>query len=203
MAAPKIQILGHSYVTRLKHFIARSEKLQFDFGFQVKHLVQYSGMPGAKVTTLRRNLGAVSDFEPDILFLVIGTNDLYDPANTPESVSASILDLVDTLLFMENVKYVIVCQVFHRTPTRHTRYPVDLDWFNSRVDRTNILLNNAIDDLPLNKVKFWRCKGFWSIEAQSLAFSEDGVHLSGHGQQKFYANIRAALVATFNKSFSA
>lgn len=130
--------------------------------------------------------------------LVIGTNDIYQPHKTPLSVSHAILDLVDTLLNLVGVKQVLVVQIFHRTPTRTSRYPVDLAWYNERVDETNLILTEEIPKLTGGRAQFWRCNGFWSDDAKQLSFSEDGVHLSTHGLRKFYANVRAALVACFN-----
>lgn len=55
---------------------------------------------------------------------------------------------------------------------------------------------SRIQELQHGRVTFWRLKEFWSPEAQSHAFSPDGVHLSDVGQKKLYSNIRAAVIAT-------
>lgn len=199
--ATKIQFFGHSFIKRLKLFIQDSDDLNFNMNFREPKLIQYSGFPGAQVETLRQNLTVVKDFDPDIIVLVVGTNDIYQPNKSPNSVAQAILDLTDTLLYVIGVKRVVVFQVFHRIrPSRRTRYPVDLDWFNDRVDETNLILTRNIPNISEGRARFWRCNGFWSPEAKQISFSEDGVHLSDHGLRKFYANIRAALVASFNSS---
>ncbi|XP_060579506.1 uncharacterized protein LOC132736397 [Ruditapes philippinarum] len=196
--AASIQIFGHSFVSRLKSFLRNEPHLHFNLNLTSLPLVQYSGYSGAKVETLRRNFTDITDFAPDIVVLLIGTNDLCQPDVDHVSVSAAILDLIDSLLFLGNVKRVICCQILHRRPSQSTHHHVDTTWFNNRVDETNYILSTNIQALPHGRATFWRLKGFWSPEAQSQVFALDGVHLSVMGQKKLYSNIRAAVVATLN-----
>lgn len=197
--AASIQIFGHSFVKRLKCFLHEQVQLRFNLNLSSSPLVQYSGYSGAVVGTLRSNLTDIVDFSPDIVVLLIGTNDLFNPEVTAVSLTSSILDLVDSLIFLCRVKKVVVCQILHRQPTSTGRYRVDTEWFNNRVDETNHLLSSRIQMLPHDHVIFWRLKGFWSQEATKQSFSLDGVHLSDVGQKKLYSNIRAAVVHTLNK----
>ena len=100
MAAPiKIQIFGHSFVSRLRLFIRDEENLRYDLGLHNSPLVQYSGYPGANVNRLISNLEVVTDFGPDILVVLVGTNDLYKPDITIEDVASGICQLVRKALF--------------------------------------------------------------------------------------------------------
>lgn len=192
----KIQIFGHSYVKRLKQFIGESSQFRFNLQLNSPTMVQYSGFPGATVDTLLRNLECISDFEPDYVILLIGTNDIYRQTNTPESVANSVIDMVNTLYASTQVRCVIVMPVFHRQhSSRTSRWPVDPVWFNSRVDKLNILLSSKLTSLPDGRARFWRCNGFWSNSARMRTLSPDGVHLSPRGQERLYFNIRAAVVA--------
>ena len=197
--ASSIQIFGHSYVKRLKNFLRDHTQLRFNLNLNSYPLVQYSGYPGAVVDTLRSNLTDVIDFSPDIVILLIGTNDLYWPEVTPTSLTSAILDLADSCIYMCNVKKVVVCQILHRQPSDTCKYRVNTEWFNGRVDATNQMLSSRIQSLHHDHVIFWRLKGFWSPTAQLQAFSPDGVHLSDAGHRKLYNNIRAAVVHTLNK----
>lgn len=164
-------------------------------------MVQYSGYSGATVSILRQRLEVVYDFNPDIVVLVIGTNDIYRPDISPRSVAHSIVDLVDTLLFVAQVQKVIVLQVLHRlSPSVHTRYPVDVDWFNVRVDELNSLLMENLNKQEHNRSYLWRMKGFWSSACKHQNFSSDGCHLSNAGQLRLINNIRAAVVAALKRS---
>ena len=49
MAAPTIQIWGHSFVRRLKTFIQESADLNFNFEFDEPHMVHYTGYSGATI----------------------------------------------------------------------------------------------------------------------------------------------------------
>ena len=144
-------------------------------------MIQYSGYSGARVSTLRTHLDDVKDFEPDIVILIIGTNDLSDARKSPEAVCAEITDLIDLLLC--TVGFVIIAQIFHRTlPTKPTRYPVQLDWFNNRVDEVNHRLQESCTHIYNGRARLWKCKGFWSDSAKALSFCADGCHLSNHGK---------------------
>lgn len=203
MAAPipKIQLFGHSFICRLRDFISGSDQVRFDLSLSGPPLIQYTGFPGASVQSLRDNIEDVLDFQPDIVILCVGTNDIYDARVSPRSVAQAIMDLVDTLLFVHNVSSVIVLQVLHRCrPTGRTRYPVDVDWFNSRVDELNMLLIDGLNTTAHHRSYLWRMKGFWSQDCKARHFAADGCHLSDSGQLRFLANIRAAVVAALKKS---
>ena len=62
--------------------------------------MQYSSLPGATVTAIReKRLSDVEDFDPDMVILQIGTNDLADDQCTHETLISAITDVVDTLLY--------------------------------------------------------------------------------------------------------
>ncbi|KAH3783043.1 hypothetical protein DPMN_160970 [Dreissena polymorpha] len=161
--ALRAQILGHSFVKHLNNFISRSPEHSFKLGLQEPALIQYSGLPGATVHHIRDQLEAVTDFDPHLIFLVIGTHDLSNSENTPETVACSILDLADTLLFFCGVTSVVVCHIFHRIPaSKPVKYPVDIVWFNDRVNQTNHILREKLHSDHPSKTYFWYCNGFWA-----------------------------------------
>ena len=99
------------------------------------------------------------DFEPEIVFLQIGSNDLCDHEKSPESIAKSIIDLVNRLILNYNVKFVALMQIFHRLhPSRPVRYRVDPSWYNPRVDSTNLKLSAQANP---DHSCLWRHKGFW------------------------------------------
>jgi lysophospholipase L1-like esterase len=197
----KVQLFGHSFVKRLKDYIQNDSSQRHDLNLQGNALVQYSGFPGATVKELRRHLEVVSDFSPDILVLIIGTIDIYNSDVTPESVARDIENLIDTLLFVIGVGKVIVLQVLHRqVPLSHTRYPVDVDWFNARVDNLNSHLIEMLNRTGHGRSYLWRMKGFWSPASKQQNFADDGCHLSSAGQLRLITNVRAAVVAALKGS---
>ncbi|XP_053389057.1 uncharacterized protein LOC128552080 [Mercenaria mercenaria] len=197
----KIQLFGHSFVKRLKDFVINQEDFPSNLKLRANPLVQYSGFGAGHVHTLKQNLDVVRDFKPDLVILIIGTNDLSSIDKSPNTVSAAIMDLVDTLLFIEQVRSVIVFPIlFRKLNSQHNRHTVDIPWFNDRVYETNALLESKIKDCPYQRVRYWVPKGFWSDKALAEVISSDGVHLSYRGQQKLYNNIRAAVVAELKAS---
>lgn len=92
----KIQNVGHSFVTKLKDFIRSTDDVNFFLYLSASdYLIQFSGFPGATVDTLRNKLDVVEDFQPDVVFLLVGTNDLYN--NSVDSIAQKIVDMTDTL----------------------------------------------------------------------------------------------------------
>ncbi|KAH3849225.1 hypothetical protein DPMN_091621 [Dreissena polymorpha] len=199
MAAPsalKVQLFGHSFVRHLKDFIRDDNTPCFDLNLQRHPLVQYSGFSGARVDTLHDRFTVISDFEPEIVGLIIGTNAIYDSSCSIISVANKIEDLVRTLLFELNVRYETVLQCLHRSaPQASSKYPVDTMWFNNRVDSLNFLLSERLKLVSDSRACLWRLKGFWSISSKERNFAKDGCHLSSRGQHQLYRNIRAAVVA--------
>ena len=161
-------------------------------------LIQYSGFPGANVDRLHSHLEHVSDFEPDIVFILVGTIDLYCASTSPTTVARNIIHLVEKCLALGVQKVVVLSITHRREPTITTRFPVDVNWFNTRVDETNGLISDLLRHAP--KTYFWRLKGFWSESAKEKVFAPDGCHLLSMGQSKLIHNIRAATVAILRQS---
>ena len=187
----KVQFFGHSFVKHLKTFIKNSTDLSYSLNLPGQDfMIQYTGLPGARVEDLRNNLDNVTDFKPDLLVLIIGTNDLFN--RSPCQVTSNIVDLVDTLLFLHRVPKVVVCQTLYRTPpARYTKYAVDIEEFNLKVDQLNRNLDSALKKVTSS---LWRLKGFWAEKSVQTAFVSDGVHLSSEGNRKLFKNLRALVV---------
>ena len=76
-------------------------------------------------------------------------------------------------------------QILHQQwPRRRIRYPVDIPWFNDRVDTLNTFLRNYFIIY------------YWSPENQELVYTDDGVHLyEVYGYAKYYNSVRAAAIS--------
>lgn len=191
----KIQVFGHSFVRRLKSYIKSSSDASFHFNLEGHPLVQYSGYPGAIVDRLMTKLEHISDFAPDIVLLVVGSNDIYDCFVDPEDVAAKIMNLASSIHIQCRVQIVIVAQITHRCPPSVTiRYRVDTSIYNGRVDTLNRSLHR-LSGLH-SWCRFWRLKGFWAPGVKASVFAPDGCHLSDAGNRKLYTNFRAAIITT-------
>ena len=194
----KILLLGHSFISHFKRFL-KTNLNTFSYSINLNPrevMVQYASCPGATVEKLERTcMSDVEDFEPDVVVLQIGTNDLADPTCTPEKLVKKITGLVRTLLTTYKVKYVAVLQILHRFPSsRPTRHKVDVPTFNKKVDDANDLLTKSLSGVP--GCRFWRHKGFWGAH-QRATIANDGVHISqSFGQRRYFYSIRAVAVSS-------
>ena len=197
----KILLLGHSFISHFKRFV-KNNQTHFTYSLNLdprEVMVQYSSLPGATVTAIRKKrLSDVEDFEPDMVILQIGTNDLADDQCTHETLISAITDLVDTLLYTYHVRYVAVLQILHRfPPTVPTKHKVDIVAFNGKVDLSNDGLTTEL--ATTKNCRFWRHKGFWG-PCQSLTIAPDGVHLSDpFGLKRYFYSLRAVIVSVINE----
>lgn len=194
-----ILFLGHSFIVRLHRFLNHSVNFRTNLGLNREHVV-YRGYSGCTIDRLsQRGIREVDKFKPALVCLQIGSNDLC-------SIDVEVHDLVDKIVdFTEmlrgrGVRRVCVFQILHRKPpTKPGRFAVDSEWFNSRVDLVNRLLDERLGRDFLSGVRFWRHAGFWSPENKAMVFCEDGVHLNEtQGYPKYYNSVRASVVSGLN-----
>ena len=186
---PKVLILGHSFVRRLKSdlragFDARAAS---DFGLGGTVELRMYGVGGRTVQKVTEfDLPTVTAFAPDVVLLELGTNDLASLA--PEVVGSNIDDLVQLLLSKYSVRLVIWCQVTPRaTVKRHAYHSAD---FNKNAVLLNQYMRVVLEPLP--RAICWKHKGF-SVPAVS-PFLPDGVHFNRRGQYSLYRSYRGAIL---------
>ena len=93
MAPPRVLILGHSFIHRLKDFIASHPDLNANFFIAEACEIIWHGVGGRTITKARAfDLPVVESFLPQIVILQLGSNDL-EHAN-PLSIASAIEDLV-------------------------------------------------------------------------------------------------------------
>ena len=114
MSVPKVLILGHSFVRRLRdeldaQFDDRDNK---NFHLPESANVSLYGTGGRTVEKLLYDLIFVLNFRPDIILLESGTNDLSHSA--PEVVGSKIEEFARLLRDQYKVRVVGVCQMIDR-----------------------------------------------------------------------------------------
>ena len=112
--AVRIQLFGHSFVSGLKRFIRTDERFKYNFNLQQPALVQYSGYSGARISTLRANMQVVEDYQPHIIILLVGTNDIYDVDLTPETSVKQIMARVDGIISLPKVQKCFISYGTHK-----------------------------------------------------------------------------------------
>ena len=183
---PKILVLGHSFVRRLREDleVAFDERASRDFHLQGTARVRLYGVGGRTVSKLRQHdLSVVSSFAPDIVILEIGTNDLA--VDRPEVVGSEIEELVRFLREDMSIRVVGVCEVIPRgvcSPRAEN--------FNESVSVLNQYLRVVLP--TLSNVFCWRHIGF---HCPSLSpYLADGVHVNSFGQYQLYRSYRGAML---------
>lgn len=198
----KTLLLGHSFITHFKSFIrSRIPELNFNLNLDPKEvMIQYSGRPGATIESLKEcQLTDVEDFEPHLVILDIGTNDLALTSFNPEKTASAIVELVYTLQTVYNVRHIVVLQILHRFHSVRPNWRrINIEQFNNDVDTCNQLL--AVKLSRFRACQLWWHKGLWGENQRSM-IDAGGVHLSKpKGQRKYFYNLRAIVVSYLKSS---
>ena len=183
-----ILIMGHSFIRRLRDFIAKNPTDYYlNLGLNDRVSVHWHGVGGRTVKKLTTfDLNIVRQVQPDIVFLQIGTNDLTVKGMTPLTVGSAIEDLVRLLHDSYGVQLVYVGQTIKRRP---------IGDFNNKVHLLAQYLKTVLEPIPY--AIYWSHRGFWRNASCYLSY--DGVHLNGEGQHKFYRSIRGAVINSLKR----
>jgi hypothetical protein len=97
------------------------------------------GYPGASIDYIKeRCWHMVGSLQPTVVLMQVGSNDLCQLDKSDQEIEHKLIGLVLTLKCCYHVQRVAVLQILHRQwPRRRIRYPVDIPWFNDRVDTLN------------------------------------------------------------------
>lgn len=183
---PKVLILGHSFVRRLKRDLdlGFDPRAANDFKLRGTALVHLHGVGGRTVQTLQANdLHVVRDLAPDIVILEIGTNDLTH--TSPETVGSNIEDFVRLLEREFSVRAIGVCGVI----PRGISVPHAMSfWHNASV--LNQYVGVVLDDFA--NVFCWSHSEFNSPHKD--LYLRNGVHVNLTGQYLLYRSYRGAIL---------
>ena len=183
MEHPRVLILGHSFIRRLRDFIIKnSPTYNLNLNINASVTIHWHGVGGRTIDKVRRfDLTEVERFKPDVVFLQIGTNDLTHRGSSPASVGSAIEDLVCLLHHEYGVRLVCVGQTVKRRP---------VGTFNTNVQILAQYLQGVLEPLPF--AIYWTHRGFWQAPCSYLSY--DGVHLNKQGQHKLYRSVRGAVM---------
>lgn len=193
--SPRIMVLGHSFVWRIAKFLAETSLpcVSVNFHLTMTPTVQFHGIGGRTVTKLRQfDLSAVAEFNPNVLILEIGSNDLCNAKASVADLAVDIFQLIQLLHFRFSVEHVIVSQILHRShPPR--LFPS----YNARVCKLNRSLSHLCRSVPF--ATFWFHHSIF--KSQQSVLLPDGVHLNPNGNHLLYHSYQKALMRYFGRSF--
>ena len=183
---PKVLILGHSLIRRLKSDLQNKTEPRFHDNFHLDGTASVSlfGIGGRTVPKLRKfDLHVVRDLSPDVVILEIGTNDLS--VERPETVGSQIDDLVVLLIRDFAVRAVGVCFVIPRAMSSP-----GAAIFAQKAKILNDYLYHMLE--PYDNVFCWSHRDFNS-PLKDL-YLPDGVHVTPAGQYFLYRSYRGAIL---------
>ena len=204
MAAPKkIMILGHSHIRRL------NEVIRSDFRINPQQAeIRLYGQGGLRIPGLFSNriITMLQNFQPEILVLMIGDNDIAPSAGTSHDAAAH--TIVDNLLnailtlhsTVSSIQQVFLCQLLPRHPGVYFR-----PGYNEIALKVNdILLQSAVaaEQRLLRLFRFpdfsfpqeSRIKRVRYLRNRRL-FRSDGTHLTTEGYRRLQRAMRAVIIA--------
>ena len=174
---PKVLVLGHSFVNRLKN--------DLDKNFDHRASRTFGDHTVGKLQSY--DLHVVRQLMRDIVILEVGTNDL--PSVAPEVVGSSIKDLAVTLISIYSVVVLCVCHVIPRGES--TIRPL---YFWERDKVLQQYLEVVLDSLDC--VFCWRHKAFTRPDQDF--YLRDGVHLNARGQYLLYRSYRGGILTALS-----
>ena len=164
MAPPRVLILGHSFIRRLKDFIASLPDLNANFLIAEACEIKWHGVGGRTIAKARAfDLPVVESFLPQVVILQLGSNDLVHADAL--SIASAIEDLVALLHDRFQVKRFCVCQTVYRESSPR---------YNKRICGLVKYLKVLPEPLPYSF--YWRHRGFCNTKVS--LYSSDGVQLA-------------------------
>jgi lysophospholipase L1-like esterase len=145
------------------------------------------------VSSLFRYLVDINKFQPDVVVLQIGSNDVGNIENSVENVGSAMKYLIDMLYDM-NVLHVIVGLLFNRNWVLPKR-GLTVYQYNERGYDLNCELDKMASCCDL-KLTFWVRRGLPYPSCPIL--KTDGVHLNDEGNRRLLTSVRGALLFAEN-----
>ena len=184
--------LHHSFVRRLQTFLTEHHERCATHNMNLPHEnVSFLGIGGRTVSKkLSFDLDKIKAFQPKIIILELGTNDLCVMGQRPESVGSDIEHLVQVLHDHCGAEFIMVCLVIYRPAI-----PPHVPDFSHKVDLLNKYLKVVLQPLPYTEA--WSHRG---LQSPSIAvLCRDGVHLNAAGNYALYRSYRGAILFALKK----
>ena len=183
--------LHHSLVRRLQTFLTEHHERRATHNMNLPHEnVSFLGIGGRTASKrLSFDLDKIKAFQPKIIILELGTNDLCVVGQRPESVGSDIEHLVQVLHDHCGAEFIMACLVIYRSAI-----PPHVPDFSHRVD-LNKYLKVVLEPLPYAEA--WSHRG---LQSPSIAvLCRDGVHLNAAGNYALYRSYRGAILFALKK----
>ena len=182
---PRVLIVGHSFISRLRTDIQVNRRLHSNFNL-IQCTVRCCGISGARIDTIMQNYTCLSDYKPHIVLLQIGGNDICNHHLHPETLAFHIINFMTMLRTNYNVSQGIICELIYRQNPRG----MTANMYEQRRCLVNNMLNIVLENRQ--QEHFWKHLRLMNSPMHILC--HDGVHLSALGTIKYYRSVRLAIL---------
>ena len=197
-----VVFLGHSYIRRLRDFIATAADSDIQFDFRLSDIfgtvnVYFEGLGGAHIPQVINNAASVlaqQQFPVKVVVIQIEGNDIADWTDH-ETLANHVVSAAEYIHLGLGVDQVVISQLFFRDFSLVPDY-------NNIVHRVNFAISRKIAHYEGNHVVLWRHSGFWALEARTLIMLPDGVHFNDIGNEKYYKSLKSCLVQALKRALN-
>lgn len=185
---PRVLVLGHSFVRRLKEFAAQNHSGgPYDLNLGLSNIcsIIFHGIGGRTVDKMiKHDLDKIRSAAPNIVVLEPGSSDLCDKDSDPETIALSIVALAELLLTELSLRFIAVCEVTARQNEPFVGY-------NDRTALLNGYLRESLRIIPT--AKCWQHRGLIN-PTNNAVYAPDGIHLNDIGNKALYRSYRGAIL---------
>lgn len=181
-----VLILGSSHIRRLDLFLHSLHIQNMGLDLRLCETLLY-GVGGLRLFTnmthksMAYNLRFVELVHPEMLLLLIGSNDIANCSKSAFQIASAIYAGANYAIFAGTSK-VIILQQFPRRDISH----------NLKVVAVNACLMRLINGGGEPRIRFWRHRGLWGNTHMTI--SNDNVHLSPQGNYKLFRSLRGCII---------
>lgn len=180
-------VFGHSFVRRLKEYTREKHIVHLGMDPSVYFVILH-GVGGLKVGGQAvQESQLVVDLEPSTIILDMGANDLdCVSAPSPVQVASDVFQFACDLKDASSAERIVLMQAYPRTSPRRYDYNTVLTQYN---DHLSYLCSVSDHSMIYHKLT-----NIWQGWPDLLV---DGVHFNSTGIQKYFRNVRGAVIKSF------
>lgn len=185
-----VLVIGSSHVNRLQQYI-NNHLASDNFNLNGHDTVYLFGISGGRIKNNNHCLSWENEIirvSPNRVLVQIGGNDLdcgEADFSLAEEIILRIISVCSTYLSRHTVEHATVMQLLPRTRTSNCT----VARYNNLVRHVNKFLKEQIKSVPA--LHYWNISG---VKNTTVNIFQDGVHFNQIGLQRYYRNVRGAII---------
>ena len=176
-------VIGDSHVRRLMEFMQRPPvnlmgSVQLSMGLEGD--LEFLGKGGRITQGIKDDWDNICRISPHVMILMVGGNDLCNPATSALEVASAIHDLALSLSEMKGHR------VFVASIPPRLSYPNLCPEYPDLIHNCNLILRNLLE--VENNISYFKLRGLFVPNTK--VFIRDGIHFNGFGNYKVYRAVQ-------------